>query len=88
MLPSQLGKPASAAKIVAQNKEELHWINTLAFDNRGKCLSQATSWRPPSTKATDFTKINILMILKEFYAKAAEATASGPGIAQNSSHLS
>ena len=85
---NQCGKPASAAKIVAQNKEELYWISTLAFDNRGNVLVTSNKLAASFKQSDGLYKDQHFDDPQEFYAKAAEATASGPGIAENSAKQS
>ena len=78
---NQLGKPASAAKIVAQNKEELYWISTLAFDNRGNVLVTSNKLAASFSKATDFTQTSMrivsLPVRTDSYMKAASETDKG-----------
>lgn len=54
--------PVSAAAKIAQDKEELNWVDTLAFDNRGNLLVTSNKLGQFFGGAMDFTKPNFRII--------------------------
>jgi sugar lactone lactonase YvrE len=56
------GVPVAEAEVLAQSKEELYWIDTLAFDNRGKLLVTSNKLAAFFNNAMDFSSENFRII--------------------------
>jgi hypothetical protein len=71
------GVPVAEAEIVGQSKKELYWIDTLAFDNRGKLLVTSNKLAAFFNGAMDFSSENFRIISFDVgtnsYMQASEA---------------
>jgi sugar lactone lactonase YvrE len=54
--------PVERAEVLGKSKEELYWVDTLAFDNRGKLLVTSNKLAAFFNKALDFSSDNFRII--------------------------
>lgn len=73
------GTPVSEAEVIAQNPEDLYWIDTLAFDNRGHLVVTSNKLAKFFNGAMDFAETNMRIVSfdvgTDSYMKAAHPAA-------------